>query len=43
MRFFPKLIHGIDIDYKMIKNANKTIKYIVGRNNKYNEVFNDNN
>jgi hypothetical protein len=40
MRFFPKLIHGIDIDIKMIKNANKNIISLINKNKKYDEAIN---
>jgi hypothetical protein len=40
MRFFPKLIQGIDIDIRMIKNANKNIISLVNKNKKYDEAVN---
>ncbi len=37
MRFFPKQIYAIDIDYKMVKNARKTLYSIASKDKNYQE------
>jgi 2-polyprenyl-3-methyl-5-hydroxy-6-metoxy-1,4-benzoquinol methylase len=39
MRFFPKKIHAIDIDYKLIKNARKTLYRVVKNDKEYSEAI----
>ncbi len=38
MRFFPKQVYAIDIDYKLIKNARKTLINIVKKDKKYQDM-----
>jgi hypothetical protein len=39
MRFFPKKIYAIDIDYKLIKNARKTLYRVVRNDKGYSEAM----
>jgi tRNA1(Val) A37 N6-methylase TrmN6 len=39
MRFFPKKIYAIDIDYSLIKNARKTLHRAVSKEKGYSEAF----
>jgi tRNA1(Val) A37 N6-methylase TrmN6 len=39
MRFFPKKIYAIDIDYSLIKNARKTLHSAVSKEKGYSEAF----
>lgn len=42
MRYFPKQVYAIDIDYKLVKNARKTLYSMVKKDKNYHDlVFND--
>ena len=39
MRYFPKQVYGIDIDYKIIKNARRNLMNVVKRNVNYQKIM----
>ena len=42
MRYFPKQVYAIDIDYRLVKNARKTLYSMVKKDKNYNDlVMND--
>ena len=42
MRFFPKKIYAVDIDYKMIKNAKKTLMNVASKDKNFKSMVEEN-